>query len=67
MAKIETLDDVMNELADRFDIYGACKSEDDEGCFKNTHFCCRVGFMAHYENRLREAIENEKRLADAGF
>ena len=30
--QIETLDDVLNDLADKLGVYGACKSESNDGC-----------------------------------
>jgi hypothetical protein len=56
---IETLDDVLNEIADKAYIYGACKSLDPDGCSQSCTFCCRVGFMNSYEDRIRDAIVNE--------
>jgi hypothetical protein len=65
--KIETLEDVLNELADKFMVYGACKSEDDDGCENENTICCRVGFMMVYEEKIRQAIENEKKLELVGL
>lgn len=67
--KVEDLDDVLNEIADKAMIYGACKSEDDGGCKFSTSstFCCRVGFTCHYEDRIRMAMKNEAKLREAGF
>jgi len=65
--KIETTEDVLNEIADRFMIYGACKSEHTEGCDNESHFCCRVGFTAHYQERFDNAYANEEKLKMAGL
>lgn len=62
--EIETLDDVLNELADKIGVYGCCKpaSEGKEECNETNSCCCRVGFMMEYKERIHSAIENEKRL-----
>lgn len=67
--KVEDLDDILSEIADKAMIYGACKSEDDGGCEFSTSstFCCRVGFMFHYEDRIRQAMINEEKLSNAGY
>jgi hypothetical protein len=67
--QIETLDDVLNEIADKFMIYGACKEMNDgqEECNSETPFCCRVGFTMVYEEKIRNAIENEINLAKIGY
>ena len=67
MANIETLDDVLNDIADKAGIYGACKSEDYSGCNNQNNFCCRVGFCLAYEDRIRQAVSNEDKLQKAGF
>ncbi len=66
---IEDIDDILNEIADKAGIYGACKSEDDWGCKRSetSTFCCRTMFTAHYEDRIRTAIINEEKLRQAGF
>lgn len=65
---IETLDDVLNELADKLGVYGCCKNYlDGEGnetgeCNEKDPCCCRIGFMIEYENRIKEAVRIEKQL-----
>ena len=29
--------------------------------------CCRVGFMMYYSDRIRQAIDNEKKLEKSGL
>ena len=65
--KIETLEDVLNEIADRFMIYGACKSEDYDACESENPFCCRVGFFVHYEDRIIQAFANQEKLKEVGL
>ena len=60
---IETLDEVINELADRLGIYGCCKkAEENEDCEEKNAFCCRIAFTQVYEERIREAIKNEEKI-----
>lgn len=65
--EIEILEDILNELADKLCVYGACKSEKYDMCKQTNQFCCRVGFHIHYEDRIRKAIENENKLNKAGL
>lgn len=64
---IEILDDIVNELADMLGIYGACKSTNPDGCEDGNMRCCRVGFDIELKDRIYAAIENEKKLAQAGL
>lgn len=66
--KIEILEDVLEELANKLDIYGCCKpDENEQACITANNFCCRVGFMMHYEDRIRQSIVNEQRIVQAGI
>lgn len=66
---IETIEDIIEDLADKFDIYGQCSCITDEG-FQNppsgncrkTLICCRVNFAVTIKDRIYKAIENEKIL-----
>lgn len=58
--EVLVLDDVLNELADKLGIYGTCPN--DNGCDSNEKCICRNGFMIEFEDKIRTAIENEKRL-----
>lgn len=66
---IETLDDILEELANLLDCYGACKHDDSgDGCDLSKYkLCCRVGFMIDYKNRIERAIEVENALNKAGL
>lgn len=71
--KIETLDDIIEELADKIGIHGHCKeleSDDENECTLNAecgYFCCRVAFSMELDTRIREAMINEEKLNKAGF
>ena len=68
---IETVNDLAEQIADWIGIYGGCKNEsspDSDGVnectydkFKNP-LCCRTGFVSAMEERIREAVENDKIL-----
>ena len=64
---IETIEDIIDELADKIGVYGCCKSTDADGCDNSDPLCCRVGFSMVYKDRIYQAIENEKKLEQAGF
>lgn len=55
---IETLDDIIEELADKFGIYGIGSEEGDHsaGCK------CRVCFCAWLKGRIERAVEVEGKL-----
>ncbi len=58
--KIETIDNLCDNLADLIGVYGSCKSTDPNGCSNNDMCCCRVGFMIVLRGRILSAIENER-------
>ena len=64
---IETVEDLAEQIANWIGIYGGCKNltADDDNCnyekYKNP-FCCRMGFIQAMEERIREAVENDKKL-----
>jgi len=64
---IETLDDVLDEIANMLDCYGACKHDGSgDGCeHSDNKLCCRVGFMIEYKERIRQAITNEQKIQEA--
>lgn len=63
---IETVDELADQIADWLGIYGGCKNitENDDKCTydKEKPFCCRTGFVGAIAERMREAVENEKKL-----
>jgi len=68
---IETLDDIIEELANKLYVYGGCNDSDDgdkqcEKCLK-TYTCCRVEFSRVLDERIRTAIVNEEKLNNAGL
>ncbi len=38
---IETIDDIIEDIADKLGVYGACKSTDPDGCDNENPCCCR--------------------------
>lgn len=66
---IETIDDILNELADKLYVYGCCKAAANgkDECNEKDSCCCRVGFMMEYKDRIKKAFENEKKLEAAGL
>lgn len=69
--QIETVEELAEQIADWLGIYGGCKNitSDDDNCTydKNKPFCCRIGFIGAISERMREAVENEKKLESAGL
>jgi len=63
---IETVDDLVEQLADWLGVYGGCKSNGDEGCEydENTPFCCRVGFSGAMKERIEKAVDNDRKLQE---
>lgn len=61
--EIETVDDLCNTLADMLGCYGCCKAaEKGEDCDNKKLTCCRIGFMLVMPDRIRTAVENDKKL-----
>lgn len=59
---IETTEELSEQIADWIGIYGACKSDDPEGCPNDNPLCCRVEFVRHIQERMIRAVENDKKL-----
>lgn len=60
---IETVDDLANQVADWLGVYGCCKAaEKGEDCHDTNPFCCRIGFMIEFPDRIRKAVENDKKI-----
>ena len=60
---IETLDDIIEQLADRVGIYSAHNDNDDEACEKNP---CRVCWTSNLRDHLMAAFEIERKLYAEG-
>jgi hypothetical protein len=67
---IETVDELVDQLADWMGIYGGCKNpHDDTSCETKCEFdpkrpfCCRNGFASAMEDRIRNAVSNEEKLS----
>ena len=59
---IETLDDIIEELADKEGIYGAC----DNSCEESGRCVCRVAWVPDMKKRILYAVEVEKKLNGGG-
>lgn len=59
---IETVDDIVEELANFNDAYGAHVEEHPDGQCE-----CRVCFTLGLADRIRAAVRNEEALAKAGL
>ena len=57
---IETVDDIVEELADKFGIYGLGQGYPDDG---HPDDCkCRLCFTSWIKQRIRKAVEAEQKL-----
>jgi hypothetical protein len=62
---VETVDDLVNQLADWLHVYGCCKhAENDEDCHEENPMCCRVGFSMVMADRIRQAVHNDNMLEE---
>ena len=59
MVMIETLDDIIEELADQLGVYGAGPEDDDH----SVKCDCRICFTTNLRDRIERAIEVEQKLA----
>ncbi len=64
---IETIDDIVEDIATKLGIYGACKSTDPDGCDNDDPYCCRMGFTMVLKDRIYAALENENKLKLSGL
>lgn len=61
--EIETVEDLCNQIADWLGVYGCCKAaQAGQDCYNKNPRCCRVGFMMEMPDRIRAAVENEKKI-----
>ena len=63
---IETVDDLAEQVADWLGVFGCCKMKGRDCEDENDH-CCRTGFMMVFPDRIRQAVENEKKLELTGL
>lgn len=66
---IETVDDLANQIGDWVGCYGCCKAAEkgEDGCEDKNPFCCRIGMMMWLPDRIRKAVENDKKIEAASF
>lgn len=66
---IETTDELSEQLADWFGIYGGCKSDGESGCKfdEKNPFCCRQGFVDEMKERMIKAVDNDKKIEALGL
>lgn len=65
MMDIETVDEIVEQIADWCGIYGNCRQDDGTGSVKCTELdvtCCRLNFVMEMPDRIRRAVDNEKFL-----
>jgi hypothetical protein len=55
---IETLDDVVEDLATQLGVYGACLDPHNDACPHSVASpkCCRVGFVLQLRRRIENAV-----------
>lgn len=63
---IETLEDITEDIANQLGIYGTCKGRDENGnvvrdCLPSE--VCRICFISDIKDRIRAAIEVERKLS----
>lgn len=56
---IETLEDIVEQLADQMGVYGAHREDECAA----PHYCCRPCWTAHLRSRIEQAVEVERKLA----
>ena len=62
---IETLDDIVEHLADRIGIYGAHRDR-AEDCKPQSSYAgttCRSCWASHMKNRIMDAVEVERKIS----
>lgn len=63
--EIETVADLADVIANWIGVYDSCPNEcKDDSCerSKESDLCCRVRFVALLEDRIRNAVENDKKI-----
>lgn len=61
---IETIDDIVEDIANKMGVYGSCTCRDN-GNEKDLPYCCRSSFTASMKERIYNALENETKLKKA--
>lgn len=68
---LETPETLAHKIADWLGVYGTCKNkcaEDNNCTFSSDQpFCCRIGFVGEIEDRIRQCVENERKLNEVGL
>lgn len=62
---IETIDDIVEDMADKLGIHGGCTDPiGDDGCEGDVGHghCCRISFVSELRDRIDRAIEVEQKL-----
>ena len=54
---IETLNDIIEELANGLGIYGSCEHNDEE--HDDDSYCCRIAFAGMMRSRIEAAVKVE--------
>lgn len=69
MTKIETPEDLAEWLADQADVYGGCRgiTEDNAQGPCPDDVWCRVCWVPDVADRIYRAVENAKKLKEAGL
>lgn len=64
MPYLETPEELADKLADLAGVYGA---HDEERCSggEDLRYCCRICWVSVVQDRIREAVANEAKLARA--
>lgn len=67
--ELETIDSILEELADLLGVYGVCYDDDVDGlCDESRNiFHCRVCFTMEYRNRIDRAVKIEEALNKSGL
>lgn len=60
--EIETVPQLSGKIADMLGIYSPCSSKGKKCKIRSTT-CCRPMFVIHMSNRIYEAVENERLIA----
>lgn len=69
--QVETVDDLVEQLADWFGVYGGCKNDEStDDCESKCKydpkmpFCCRNCFYTAMTSRIENAVENTRKIEE---